>query len=378
MKIAIAGGSIAGLSAALTLNCIGHDVCVYERADHARLGHGGGVAVLRPMMAFLEAHGPHGHYSRAMLGVPTRRRRWIDRDGRVVGDAAEWLPFSSWDVVYRSLCAMLPDGLIRYGSPVTCVSHDAGGVDVLIGSTLERVDLLVAAEGTGSGIRTALFPDCTPVYAGYIAWRGVVDEAAFAPGAIDALVENLTLHRQPGELFMAFLMPALDGSRAPRTRRFNWIWYRNEPDDDRLRRYLTDADGRPHHASVGPGRLSAESAGELARLAHERLPAVLSQLVAATGAPFVQAISDLLSPAFADGRIVLAGDAACTLRPHTASGTSKAAADAVALAQALPPGTGDVAQRVAGWAAARRAAAIALADTGVRLAAGFGLGSAHA
>ncbi|WP_409340078.1 NAD(P)-binding protein [Paraburkholderia sp. CI2] len=32
MKIAIAGGSIAGLACALTLTCTGHDVHVYERS----------------------------------------------------------------------------------------------------------------------------------------------------------------------------------------------------------------------------------------------------------------------------------------------------------------------------------------------------------
>ena len=44
MKIAIAGGSIAGLAAAVTLNCIGHDVVVHECRDRPLPDPGGGVA----------------------------------------------------------------------------------------------------------------------------------------------------------------------------------------------------------------------------------------------------------------------------------------------------------------------------------------------
>ncbi|WP_048243645.1 hypothetical protein, partial [Burkholderia cepacia] len=166
MKIAIAGGSITGLAAAVTLNCIGHEVVVHERRDRRVPDHGGGVAVLRRMTAFLDAHGGQ---RLSIATVPTRRRRWIDRAGGIVDDACQWLPFSSWDIVYRALCAMLPDGMIRYDSPVTVENRDPDGVDLQIGTTRERVDLLVAAEGAGSRIRTALFRSYTPRYAGYFA-----------------------------------------------------------------------------------------------------------------------------------------------------------------------------------------------------------------
>ncbi|WP_205189987.1 FAD-dependent monooxygenase, partial [Burkholderia sp. LMG 13014] len=105
------------------------------------------------------------------------------------------------------------------------------------------------------------------------------------------------------------------------------------------------------------------------------LPPVLSQLVDATAAPSVQAVFDVFSPAFANGRVALVGDAACTLRPHTASGMSKALADAVTLAQALPSSAYDVTRRTASWAAARRVASASLADAGVRFATDLGLGA---
>lgn len=372
MKIVIAGGSIAGLAAALTLDCIGHDVTVCERSRTPLRGQGGGVAVLRRMMSFLEQHGRH---CRQMISVPTHRRRWIDRDGIVTRDEPEMLPFSSWDAVYRSLCETLPRGRIHYGRTVTGFDQDADGVDVHVDDERIRADVLIAADGSGSNLRARIFPGYTPSFAGYLAWRGIVDEADFDAAAIESLIENMTLHKAPGELFMAFLIPALDGSLAPGARRFNWLWYRNEADPDALRRYLTDRNGNVHHASVHPGQLADDTVATLRQLAVERLPASLSQLVLATRAPFNQAIVDALSPGFVDGRVALIGDAACTVRPHTASGTSKAASDAVSLAEALPADATDVVERLAQWSARRREEVTSLLDKGPQLAAAFGLGT---
>ncbi|WP_124571215.1 hypothetical protein [Burkholderia sp. Bp8984] len=57
MKIAIAGGSIAGLAAAVTLNCIGREAAVHERRDRPSPAQGGAVAVLRRLTTFPDTHG---------------------------------------------------------------------------------------------------------------------------------------------------------------------------------------------------------------------------------------------------------------------------------------------------------------------------------
>ncbi|RAQ06433.1 hypothetical protein DPR02_21665 [Burkholderia cepacia] len=97
----------------------------------------------------------------------------------------------------------------------------------------------------------------------------------------------------------------------------------------------------------------------------------------ATAGPSVQdanAVFDVLGSALAHGRIARVGDAARTMRPHPASGMSKALAAPATLAQALPADARDVAPRTASWAATRRIATATLALAGMRLATGLGFG----
>lgn len=331
--------------------------------------------MLRHMMKFLEQH---GHYTQKMISVPTILRRRIDVNGNVLTEEPENLPFSSWDTVYRSLCAMLSKDKISYGREVIGFTEHDDAIEIDIdGGESVRADILLAADGVGSRTRAKLFPHYESRFAGYVAWRGIVDESAFSPLEVEALVNNFTLFRDPGHMFMAFLIPGLDGSLEPGRRRFNWLWYRNETDVAAMHRHLTDDHGHRHHASISPGHLSAESFQELCELATRHLPAILQQLVRETRAPFFQSIFDALSPSFSVGRIALIGDAACTVRPHTASGTSKAADDAVALAEALSGDTElHVKEVLALWAANRRDAVGRLLAKGPELAASFGLGSA--
>jgi 2-polyprenyl-6-methoxyphenol hydroxylase-like FAD-dependent oxidoreductase len=61
----------------------------------------------------------------------------------------------------------------------------------------------------------------------------------------------------------------------------------------------------------------------------------MADLVAATSEPFIQAIQDVVVTRTVFGRLVLLGDAAFVVRPHTAGAAAKAARDASVLATAL-------------------------------------------
>jgi 2,6-dihydroxypyridine 3-monooxygenase len=81
----------------------------------------------------------------------------------------------------------------------------------------------------------------------------------------------------------------------------------------------------------------------------------------------VQGIYDLAVPRMVFGRVVLVGDAAFVVRPHTTASTAKAMADALRLGQILGSGTQDVSASLAVWERDRLSAGQQLIDLGVSL-----------
>jgi 2-polyprenyl-6-methoxyphenol hydroxylase-like FAD-dependent oxidoreductase len=86
--------------------------------------------------------------------------------------------------------------------------------------------------------------------------------------------------------------------------------------------------------------------------AEEVLAPQFRALVRLTEQPFLQPIYDLETERMALGRVALIGDAAFVARPHVGAGVSKAADDAIALADALAE-DGDVASALRAFEAAR-------------------------
>lgn len=74
---------------------------------------------------------------------------------------------------------------------------------------------------------------------------------------------------------------------------------------------------------------------EMRQYAERVLVPPFQKLIAATKEPFVQAILDLGVPNMTFEHVALVGDAAFIPRPHTAASVSKAATNAIALADAL-------------------------------------------
>ena len=67
-----------------------------------------------------------------------------------------------------------------------------------------------------------------------------------------------------------------------------------------------------------------------------------------TGRPFIQPIFDILPERLALGRTVLVGDACAVLRPHSASGISKAVQNVLALSQSVSQ-VDDLSGAIAQW-----------------------------
>jgi 2-polyprenyl-6-methoxyphenol hydroxylase-like FAD-dependent oxidoreductase len=198
----------------------------------------------------------------------------------------------------------------------------------------EQADLLIGADGIRSTLRRRLLPEILPAYAGYVAWRGLVEEPDLPRHAADMLRERFTFQDGNGHSALAYLIPDEDDSTAVGARRWNLVWYRKYS-REKLDELLVDRNGVARAFSLPPGTTKSADIAQLRDDAHALLAPTFRALADATDDPFMQPIVDLRSPKMVFGRAILLGDAASVPRPHTAGSTAKAAANAHSLALAL-------------------------------------------
>jgi 2-polyprenyl-6-methoxyphenol hydroxylase-like FAD-dependent oxidoreductase len=96
---------------------------------------------------------------------------------------------------------------------------------------------------------------------------------------------------------------------------------------------MTDVDGQYHRITMPPGKIDPKAWAKQCEIAKELLPPQFAELVCTTKKPFIQAVTDAISPTndFLNGRVILIGDALAGFRPHTTAGTSHALFDAMIL-----------------------------------------------
>jgi 2-polyprenyl-6-methoxyphenol hydroxylase-like FAD-dependent oxidoreductase len=225
-------------------------------------------------------------------------------------------------------------------------------------------DLVIGADGMGSIVRQAVIgdPDGGPAYAGYVAWRALVPEAALPSLANEVLSDRFAFYPMPGGQALGYTVAGATGEVEVGRRRYNAVWYRR---DDDLAMTLTDAAGRSRRFSLPPDAVAASSRARLIADAQALLPPPFAEVIAAEPRPFVQAIFDMETPRMARGRLALIGDAAFAARPHTAMGVAKAAGDALGLAEAVAQGWTPAARRA--FERARMAQGRAIVAHGRRL-----------
>ena len=348
----IVGGSVGGLFAANLLRTIGWEVLVVERTTGSLGDRGTGIGT-RPELLGVMARA--GIALDASIGIEMRGRIGLDRAGSIVQRLPMRGTTSAWSRIWRPLRQRLPDTLYRGGTVLTGLAQDERGLTATLadGSVL-TADLLVAADGLHSTVRGQLFPGLAPGYAGYVAWRGVVDEHQVEPGLRDMLFHHMVLAFPGDELMLAIPMPGPDEGPHRGGRRLQYVWFRHV-DEAALAGLCTDATGRSHGLSIPPPLLRPELIADLRAAADAALPPQMALLVNASRQHILQPIFDLETPALGVGRVALVGDAAFVARPHVATGVMKAAMDADALATALAEvGSGDLGRALARYDAERR------------------------
>lgn len=302
------------------------------------------------------------------LAVTSMRRQYLNKDGEIVHKEDMEQNMTSWDLAYYILRANV-DGLDSayckapktdeseaevkhlHGHKVTGMWEKEIGTGKLVVEyeTSEMVrgsveaDLVIGADGPSSTIRSIFAPDVERTYAGYVALRGTIREDRVSQKTLEAFCERFTFFHRPGVQILAYLIPGKNGTLETGKRFINFVYYKNTKPKgitDRskeFRELMTDVDGHYHRITLPPGKMNPKIWDKECEFAREDLPPQFAELVCSTEKPFVQAVTDVISPTneFLDGRVILIGDALAGFRPHTVASTSQACFDAMILADMI-------------------------------------------
>ncbi len=320
MRIAIVGGGLGGLAAALFLRNAGLDATVYEQAPELR-EVGAGIVVSPNMVRPLRSLGLAEKLSAfaVRLEAAWEFRRW--KDGRVLfvqpmGEVCERLYGTHCYVAHRAdllalLQQALPQHLLRLDHRCLHVNQNEREAELTFATrggqtTKVTTDVVIGADGIHSVVRLAVAPQIDARFSGLCAFRCLVP-AEKAPKM--ALRPVHTLWLGPGRHFVHY---PISGGRL-----VNVV-------------AIVPAGGWRTESWTADGDISdliAEFEGWDDRL---------YQLITAATSTKRWAMYDR-DPLerWTEGRITLLGDAAHAMLPFFAQGAAQAIEDAVVLARSL-------------------------------------------
>jgi 2-polyprenyl-6-methoxyphenol hydroxylase-like FAD-dependent oxidoreductase len=328
----IIGGSVGGLFAANLLRQIGWDATVFERNPEELTGRGAGISTHPQLHDVMRRLGIPFDDS---MGIRVNSVIFLDRAGHAYDRRDTVRLMSSWGRVFRSLRDLMPAGSYRLGKSLDRVEQNAGGVTAhFADGTRERGDLLIGADGSRSTVRELFLPDRQPEYAGYVAWRAMLDERDVPPAIHAQLFERYTYCLPPGELFLAYPVPGRNNETQAGERAYNIVWYRPTP-PEKLADLCTDVTGKCHGTSIAPPLIRPDVIAAIKAEARALVAPQVAEIFERDPRPFFQAIFDFDAPKIVFGRVALLGDAAFVARPHPGAGTTKAALDAQKLADSI-------------------------------------------
>jgi len=335
----VIGGSIGGLFAAHLLDRAGWDVTLYERSRSDLADRGAGLGVSKELF---DTMARIGITPDPTLSVGAKTSIWLGQQGEIVQELPRASRGSTWPVIYQPLRRHFPDELYRPGMVLTKIEQEAGRARaIFVDGTAEEADLIVAADGVMSTVRRQFLPEIAPKQAGYVAWRGIIDEAEIPASGHDLLFDRIAFSFPEGEMILSVHVPGPGNEVRPGHRRYYFIWYR-PANPEQQRQMFSDATGQHHGLSIPPHLIRREFIDEMRAAAHAKLSPLMAAIVGRVERPLLQAITDLESPKLVFGRVALMGDAAFVARPHVAAGTSKAALDACCLVDTLDAASGDI------------------------------------
>ncbi|MGA7814888.1 FAD-dependent monooxygenase [Caballeronia sp.] len=259
----IIGGSLSGLFSATALRAIGYSVDVFEQSPNELDSRGGGIVLQPDVLAAFKFAGVD---LPAHSGVDSGDRIYLGQDDRIVEQFFMPQTQTSWSLIYNTMKQALPAGVVHAGERFTRFEQTNARVTAHFESgRVEEGDILIGADGPSSSVRAQLLPAVEPTYAGYIAWRGLVEENDLPAGASDLLRDRFTFQQGESHLILVYLVPGEEGAIERGKRRWNWVWYR-KMSTDAVSALMLDRDGQQRATVLGQREIYALHAASRNRL----------------------------------------------------------------------------------------------------------------
>ena len=328
----IIGGSMAGLFAATALSKKGWDISVHEKVSVPLSGRGAGIATYDELADLVFKATNNNN----VLGTTAKSRVSLDINGKIINSYDYPQVYTSWQYLFSILREQISNDDYFMGDDcIKIEQNEDKAIAFFENGKKKETDLIIVANGIKSELRTYVDNKAHPQYAGYVGWRGVVNEKEISKNSLETL-SNYFIVVLPYNQQIASYPIAGEGKNPFKIgeRRINWIWYKPVP-QKKLKEILLGKSGQQFEDGIPPNEIREEIVNDLFKEAEEKLPPQLVELVKITKQPLIQPIFDLQSMKMKNGRVVTIGDAAFTARPHVGMGVTKAAMDAFTLSEYL-------------------------------------------
>ena len=328
----IIGGSMAGLFAATSLSKKGWDISVHEKVPVPLSGRGAGIATYDELADLVFKATNNNN----VLGTTAKSRVSLDINGNIINSYDYPQVYTSWQYLFSILREQISNDDYFMGDDcIKIEQNEDKAIAFFDNGKKKETDLIIVANGIKSELRTYVDNKAYPQYAGYVGWRGVVNEEEISKKSLETL-SNYFIVVLPYNQQIASYPIAGEGKNPFKIgeRRINWIWYKPVPQNS-LQEILLGKSGQQFEDGIPPNEIREEIVNDLFKEAEEKLPPQLVELVKITKQPLIQPIFDLQSIKMKNGRVVTIGDAAFTARPHVGMGVTKAAMDAFTLSEYL-------------------------------------------
>ncbi|PRP82506.1 hypothetical protein PROFUN_10076 [Planoprotostelium fungivorum] len=317
LSVGIIGGSLTGLTAALSLERLGVDCRVYERARESKRRGGGGIGVQDVTREDVDE---------ALL--PMRVQEEIDRNGRMIRQ----IPVPMWSAYWQDIDDLLlrnvKEDKVEYMHELIGLNQlENGKVELEFKSGEKREhDAVLACDGGASLVRDLMFPEHLMRFSGYVAWRGTVKTGSLSQSIMRHFCSEFSRNTLSFKISgrqhaVIYYLPPGDI--------INWIVY------------LPESEEKYVHRKEAASGMTKDATDEEIQQFLSQVKEVFSQsslpdIIQSTDKPYKNMIYDSEPlPHLHKGKVLLMGDAAHYSTPHLVKGSNMAIQDGYWISEIL-------------------------------------------